>query len=755
MYGAAATVVIAPLLIGSGPPWAQLVSVGLTFATAALFLLARGFTVRPVSFAAPLALIVAMITLQLVPLPAPLVRLLSPVAYELRTDAGAAGTFLPLTLDVPATLIELAKAMAYLALLIVVGVTARRASRARPLVLALAFVGGVVAVVHIVQRVSGATEILGLYHVQHLPGSGFFGTFVNANQAASLLALSGLVAAGLALQSEGPLRVAATTSFLLSVAVVVTGGSRAGIAGLVAGLFTLAALALSRRYGRVRGVLLALALTSALAAGTLWSSEGMRARIAATAADHHKDLKIRGWIDSLRVVRAFPFVGVGRGAFEAPTSAYRTDSDGVRLAFPENIFLQLGAELGLPFTLGLLILLALDAARVARVIPRADAATQGAACGVLAVMVHELADFGLELPGVALPAVAALGLVVARREQVLDPKRESWQPLGARWVIPAVAGWGLALALGGWALPRTLIADGIRGRTLAARRAPGALAELAAAIRRHPADYYLELVAGGAAIAARDDSAGRHLNRAQRLNPSNPDVHLITARWLTRNGRRSQAALEYRLGRERGGEASYDEIWAAVGTRHLGNAVPQTDEHLLGVAGFLLAKGDVSEARQVSTRAVTAGGHTEEALLRRLRLASVSKSKPFIEEAARQLLELATQPTSYVAAGEALAQIGQPAAADAAIDSGLIANPYDPELILAGGRLRLGRGDLTGASLFLRRRREDTLTINDRIQFDELEAAVAEKVGDHVAAAALHAHAKSLTRLKAHPEQAD
>src|SRR6185436_8937986 len=103
----------------------------------------------------------------------------------------------------------------------------------------------------------------------------------------------------------------------------------------------------------------------------------------------------------------------------------------------------------------------------------------------------------------------------------------------------------------------------------------------------------------------------------------------------------------------------------------------------------------------------------------------------------------------------ALAQIGQPAAADAAIDSGLIANPYDPELILAGGRLRLGRGDLTGASLFLRRRREDTLTINDRIQFDELEAAVAEKVGDHVAAATLHAHAKSLTRLKAHPEQAD
>jgi hypothetical protein len=743
-------------MIGSGPPWAQLVSAALAFATAALFVVARGFTLRSVPFALPLALAVAMITLQLVPLPSALVRLVSPAAYELRTDAagGATPAFLPLTLDVPASIIELAKALACVGLLLVVGVSARRPSRARPLVLSLAFIGAVVAVIHIVQRLTGATHILGLYHVQHLPGSGFFGTFVNANQAASLLALSGLIAAGVAMQSEGPLRIAALASFFLSSGVVVTSGSRAGIVGFAAGLFTLAALALSRRYGRTRGVLLSLGLTIALAAGTLWASEGLRTRIAATAADHRNDQKIRGWIDSLRVVRAFPVVGVGRGAFEAPTSAYRSDSEGVRLAFPENIFLQQATEFGVPFALALLVLVLLDLRRVAGSVPRLDVITQAAACGVLAVLVHELADFGLELPGVALPTAAALGLVVARNEQAVDPKRERGAKLGPRWLIPALAGWGLVLALGGWALPRTMIADGARGRSLAARKDPAALTALTAAIRRHPADYYLELIAGSAAIAARDDSAGHHLNRAQRLNPTNRDVHLVTARWLAFNGRRSQAALEYRLGRERGASVSNDEVWAAVGPRHLGNAVPQTDEQLLAAAAFLLTKGALAEAREVSGRAVAAEGHREESLIKRLQLAAFSHSKSFIEEAAGQLLQLARDPTSYVAAAEALSQIGQPAAADKAIEEGLTANPHDSELILAGGRLRLSRGDLTGASLFLRRRNEDTLTVNDRIHFDELEAAVAEKMGDGVTAAALRAHAKGLSRLKANPDQA-
>src|SRR6185295_5273477 len=123
IYAAALAVAVAPLLIGGGPPWAQVVSVALAFGAAALFLIARGFTARTVPFAAVAALGVAITAFQLVPLPAALVRLLSPRALELRTEAagGLAPWFLPLTVDVPATLIESTKAMALLALLLVVG----------------------------------------------------------------------------------------------------------------------------------------------------------------------------------------------------------------------------------------------------------------------------------------------------------------------------------------------------------------------------------------------------------------------------------------------------------------------------------------------------------------------------------------------------------------------------------------------------------------------------------------------------------
>jgi hypothetical protein len=690
-----------------------------------------------------------MTALQLAPLPAALVRLLSPRAAELRaeTAGGALPAFLPLTLDVPATVIELGKGMACLALLLIVGNSARRSSRARPLVWTLAFLGAAVSIIHLVQRLTGATRILGLYVVHHLPGSGFFGTFVNGNQASSLLALSALVAAGLALQSEGALRAAAAASAVLSTAVVLSTGSRAGILALGLGGCLYAGLVLSRRFGPARGVLLALGLLVGIGGFTLWAAQGVRARIASTASNRLSDQKIRGWRDTLEVVQAYSLTGVGRGAFEAPASAFRADDEGVRLGFPENIALQLLAEWGVPFTLALLLAVALSARGVVRVVPRLDPASQGAACGVVAVLLHEVADFGLELPGVAFPTVAALALVVARAEQYGEHRSDYGRRLKARWTAPVMAVWGLALAGAVWALPRTLVADGLRMRALVAKKDPAALEQLGAAIGRHPADYYLELLAGDAAVATSDASAGRHLNRAQRLNPGDPVPHLVTARWLARNNRRSQAALEFRIAHERGSSILLENLWRAVGPKQLGNSVPQTSATLLEAAAYLLRKGYLAEARDVSARAVSSGGRAEAALLRRLLLAIESGAKDFIAEAARDLLAMAREPASFAGAARGLALVGRPADADGAIDQGLAANPHDTTLVLAGARQRMDRGDLTGALAFLQRRDEDSLTLADRIQFDELGASLADKRGDAVTAVALRAHARSLTRL--------
>ena len=61
-----------------------------------------------------------------------------------------------------------------------------------------------------------------------------------------------------------------------------------------------------------------------------------------------------------------------------------------------------------------------------------------ALCGVTAVLAHELADFGLELPGVALPTALALGVAVALGARV---------SLGVGVAVGGRAVW-LAVALG-------------------------------------------------------------------------------------------------------------------------------------------------------------------------------------------------------------------------------------------------------------------------------------------------------------------
>src|SRR5439155_1408269 len=160
------------------------------------------------------------------------------------------------------------------------------------------------ALVVFAQRLTGATTILG-YHVRTMPGSGFCGTLVNANHAASIFALSALIASGLALELDGARRFALLWATVLS------------MAGLT---FT----------------------------------------------------------------------------------AYRVTTERTRLVYLENVIVQLASEWGAPLSAAVLVLSLLAARRVRARLGRLELGTVGAACGVTAVLVHELGDFGLEVPGVAL-----------------------------------------------------------------------------------------------------------------------------------------------------------------------------------------------------------------------------------------------------------------------------------------------------------------------------------------------------------------
>jgi O-antigen ligase len=747
-------VVLAPSLSGGSPAWSQLLASAGAFVLFAGYLIGWRGGVSMASFVLPATLAAAFTLVQLVPLPAGLVGFLSPLALEVRTEAArAAPALLPLTLDVPATVIALIRGLACLGLLVVVAAVAGATQRARVLLITLALVGGALAVVALLGRSFWPDQFLGPSPPQDKPGSGFFATFVNGNHIASLLGLSALISMGLAIESSGALRGAAAASAALSVTVLLATGSRAGAAAFALGATIFVALVGKPRWGWARalalaGLLLALASAAGLAANDLLRSR-MFPDNPATLWDNQKT---RGWRASLNLAADYPWTGVGRGAFEAPATAYRKQTEGVRLSNPENILLQTSTEWGFPVTALLAVLVGLAAFRVGRVLPKLEPSTQAAACGVLAVLLHEMADFGLETTGVALPTVVALAVVVARAERVREKTRPEARPLPLRMVAPAAGVWALALAGAAWALPRTLEADGSRALRAVQTRAPDGESQIAAAIRRHPADYYLELLAATHAMAVppaqRKVDVIQRLNRALTLYPADGASHALAARWLAGNGRRSQAAIEYRLALEAGADVSLTELFAALGPELVASAVPQAPDSLLDAANFLLGKGRVNDADQLSRRALQLAGDRERAAVARAQLALGSEAAPFRRAAGGDLLEHATRPESYGTAARTLQKGGDLSGADRALAEGLAAHANNGSLVLIAAQLQLERGDLDGASRVLRTNRSAVFSLAERASVEQLLADIAEKAGDTAGATAARARARALLKMQ-------
>jgi O-antigen ligase/tetratricopeptide (TPR) repeat protein len=747
-----AVCLLAPLLVGGGPAWVQLGLSAAALLAALAWVVSRKGESAPVPFAGVAALALGVTLLQLIPLPAALVGLLSPHALELRSEAGGSlGRFIPLTLDVPGTVLAAVRGFACLAILMVVASTIHSRRRGVTFAKALVFLGGGIALLSIGQRLFGVDKIYGLYTVRDLPGSGFFGSFVNGNHAASLFALAAILALGCARETDGPMRPALGVAGILSAAALLSTSSRTGVLSAVLGALLLFAIWLVRRFGAARGPWAAAGLLLVGAPAALLLALGLRGpRQGWSLIAPLSEQKVRGWRDALSMIGDYPWTGVGRGAFEAPASIYRATTESVRLVFPENILVQMVSEWGIPVALGLMAIFLVTAVEVARRLGRWEPTYQAAACGVLAVIGHELADFGLELPGVAFPTALALGLVAGRLQSSRgtpsdDKQTAPWA--GWRLSAPVLGGWLALLFAGAWAAPRTLEAEGERMSALARARAPIARAELAAAITRHPADYYLELLAAELEEADGGKTALRSLNRAQRLLPRSPIPHLHTARTLARMGHPSQAAVEYRLAAEWGSAVHHDELVRAVGFQHLASAIPRQPTALMKLGHFLATHRRIEEADAVTRLGVELDKGGEPLRVRRAQIAILSRDQGFVQKAARELAEVAENPRSLELAAEALARTGDRAGAREILLRAVRDHPSDGALMIRSARILFRQGDLAEARQLLGTPSIASYPIAERIQAEELIADIAAKEGLSVLAQAARARARMLGRL--------
>lgn len=718
---------LAVVLIGGVHPSVQVLLSSLALVACLLVVRARGRRgLRLVPLLLPALVAIGWTAVQLVPLPAGMVRIVSPAAFELRSELGAG--WMPLTLDVPATLLELVKMSALLAVFVCVATLARSSGREQRTLEIITWLGAVLALVSFEQRITGAQTIFGLYHPSSPLGRGVVGTFVNGNHAASVMSLSALVGVGLAIRAHRTERAIYAGLAALSALGVFVTTSRFGALSLCLGGVVLA-VALAIRSKNRRQMLLGVGCGVLVVVGLLWVSDGLRTRLMASSlSDLVHSAKVTGWRDGVLLSRSYLWTGAGRGAFEAAVEAYREHDLGVRLVFPENVVVQMLSEWGLPMTLLLAGLILFDLRRLVSKLPRADVGIVAAACGVFAVAVHELADFGLETLGVALPFVVVLGFVVGRLAEH-QPGVARWRPRGV--TVGAAAGaWVLVLAGGVWASGHTLARD-VESASACMKNEGGVQCRLDSLRARHPASDHFDLLEAEIALRSHDDaSAIAHLNRALRLHRANGWAHRIAALALVHLHRPAQAALEYRLAAENGRPAADAELLRYTG-KHVVDAVPQQKDELLHLANLLANSGRVDIADAAAQRAVDLKDGDVETMLYRLRLMARLKDQVRVGNAAQALL-LANPPAPVeVEIVTTLEAVGDTRGADAALRSAIQSHPADASLLVAGVRLLLTRGDLEGAQGLLSKE-EKTMrpSLDERRVLEELRGDLAEKRGD-------------------------
>lgn len=617
----------------------------------------------PVLFAGALFALVGVA--QIVPLPRLLLEEISPGAVELRdqyeplvsSPSGARDAsdgsdgpkrytgWRPVSLHPWATRQSTLRFLACLmAVLITIDLAARESCRRR-LAMALVASGGFQAGYGLFEHFSGRQHIFG--YAKRYYTDVATGTFVNRNHFAGYLemtlplaialaamAFSGLRAGRGAIVSarrEGaPGRETFTAALFMIVALtmavaLVCSESRMGIASTFFALLAVGTFLAWRGHGKG----FAAAAVIVTGATLLLLSQGNPSPLVdrfLRAAD-----ELRGglgrwtiWTQAAGMVREFPLLGVGLGAFRYVFPAYRSTGAGTSLPHAHNDYLQVAAETGLAgcvvVVVGIL-LVAGFAHRRSTGRPDFGYLGQAAVAGVLAMALHSLTDFNLAIPSNALTLAILSGILICW-VRIPAPTLALDQPANRPWlrtaavpatlmiavtvlaIGPAAAGVSAENSQKGMAVATSLLppqaerADSILGSLdpgnairlfeAAARIAGGATRDLQVLFRAQESGV-VPSAAAAAYVESRLDAAIRLQAAGLRHMPTSSRGHLEMGRFKA--ARCAAAAL--------GGLIQPDCV--AVAMPEFGAALrlnPMSAATHAGVARFLLANWPVLGALQ-------------------------------------------------------------------------------------------------------------------------------------------------------------
>ncbi len=484
---------------------------------------------------------------QLVPLPGGLVRVIAPRIFSLYHEAATlpgavAPGFIPLTVDTALTATEAVKWGIYATLYAVVLNWPRGGGRTLSYILLAA--AALTAVVCLVESVFVIPGILGIYRPLTIVSSWLHGPFVNPGHSGIYCAILGTLCLGLA--SEVPARLRMWTRGLAAVLLVLALTPvqlKTTVAAILGPLvfFLLRARTANWRFVRGRPMAIGLGVLGIAAVGALrWlpTPEQIRAMPDRYMA-FRRYSRLITWADTWGLIKDFAATGVGRGAFGAAFTPYDTVNTEVVTWHAENVPLQMVAEWGCIAAPALMIALAVVVVRAARGAKRPN--TSAAAAVLIMLAFVNLVDFDLELLGIGLTAVVCLG-ILARRETPSVRTRRGLAVLIAPAVLTVLA---LAALFTTGSRPTEREGEGIRALTRTAVSGGELDRAGAAAVVRHPADFFIPQLVGAEHLRLQTSLGLPWLNRALTLRPRSPEAHYFVGLALQRAGKHRQALSEY------------------------------------------------------------------------------------------------------------------------------------------------------------------------------------------------------------------
>ncbi len=492
---------------------------------------------------------------QLIPLPASFVELISPGIYDVRSRSlrmlgQETFGFMPLTLDTTFTIAELGKLVLYIAVYwTCLSWTRRHGSR---FILNLVVAVGVAsATVFLAHRILLIDKVYGLYAPIH---SGFGGErssapLINPNHMAGLLGLCSAVAIGhaLSIQKRANRVLAVGIAALMGAALILT-LSRGGIAAFIGGqcLFILVRVIqriVSEDRGRASQHLVWLPLGLAFSLGlALFTAQDLI--IGEFVGGNMKKLDLV--FEGMPLIGRFWTTGVGRGAFWVGFPLVSEMAAKATFTHAENAVIQILADYGLLIGGAALIGMGIV---VVRFLKEAPGRVQHSAAlvALVAFGMHNLIDFNMEVPGVAVIAVALLAVLMGRQRE----KSNQSGLTVPRPVIIAIAVAALILSgvIGVFVAEHNVDLEERQYLSAFTKRNPKPFTdeELSEVLKRHPADWYIPFLVGVRHFHLNSANPLPWLSRAIELNPASAAAHLYVGRTLLRAEKLDQAMLELRL----------------------------------------------------------------------------------------------------------------------------------------------------------------------------------------------------------------